>query len=173
MVISLAISAAIGSSPLARGVHCNFTVDQCSYRITPACAGNTRPTRKSGRPSEDHPRSREEYKFITILNSHFLGSSPLARGILCNVLFEISHDGITPAYAGSTYRNDFGSFLQQDHPRLRGEYGFPIGTYTSQWGSPPLARGVLFYRIVFKLCDWITPACTGSTCNYAHSHPPV
>ena len=153
----------LGSSPLARGVHGNFTGDQCSYRITPACAGNTRPTRKSGRPSEDHPRSREEYKFITILNSHFLGSSPLARGILCNVLFEISHDGITPAYAGSTYRNDFGSFLQQDHPRLRGEYYLRGDLEEYPPGSPPLTRGI-------RVSDWnlhkpvgITPACTGST----------
>ena len=30
-----------GSPSLARGVHGNFTGDQCSYRITPAYAGNT------------------------------------------------------------------------------------------------------------------------------------
>ena len=71
---------------------------------------------------EDHPRLRGEYSTKLMRVDDGMGSPPLARGILCNVLFEISHDGITPAYAGSTYRNDFGSFLQQDHPRLRGEY---------------------------------------------------
>ena len=53
--------AILGSPPLARGVPKGKKYLTKAERITSACAGNTRPKRKSGRPSEDHPRLRGEY----------------------------------------------------------------------------------------------------------------
>ena len=98
-----------------------------------------------------------------ILNSHFLGSSTLARGILCNVLFEISHDGITPACAGSTGSLWHLVHQQWDHPRLRGKYLSFSEKLGAVLGSPPLARGVLVISTSLFPSLRITPACAGST----------
>ena len=50
-----------GSSPLSRGIRFPGDPGQGAFRIIPALAGNTHPTRVRRRPRRDHPRSRGEY----------------------------------------------------------------------------------------------------------------
>ena len=126
---------------------------------------------------KDHPRLRGEYNFLLDGMTAITGSSPLVRGILCNVLFEISHDRITPACAGSTDVIDYAFDWQKDHPRLRGEYKVWESLPLSVVGSPPLARGVRESGTTDRPPIRITPACAGSTqrhCNYRYfvqDHP--
>ena len=152
-----------GSPPLARGVHqTGYTVGTLPG-ITPACAGSTQPLRLNRLPRRDHPRLRGEYIPLNLFRLFCLGSPPLARGVLGQLLAGIIRAGITPACAGSTSRIRFRIYRSWDHPRLRGEYIFGTATQAEHLGSPPLARGVLVLRIIPIITSGITPACAGST----------
>ena len=71
-----------GSSPLARGLRLSKLRDRGDLRIIPARAGFTRRLPPSLPNSGDHPRSRGVYLSEVISGPEFLGSSPLARGLL-------------------------------------------------------------------------------------------
>ena len=75
----------------------------------------------------------------------------------------LKEQGITPAYAGSTFSTNLKFSLSKDHPRLRGEYLDAGSTVSTAEGSPPLARGVLPAQLVFPAFHRITPAYAGST----------
>ena len=93
----------------------------------------------------------------------YLGSPPLARGILLVGSVHISDIGITPACAGNTSRSCFGLATARDHPRLRGEY-IQLSAYPDLFpGSPPLARGILITNDSNWRITGITPACAGNT----------
>ncbi len=77
--------------------------------------------------------------------------------------------GITPACAGNTEINLALSSPSWDHPRLRGEYILPDYSNVEDQGSPPLARGILFYDAVESFATGITPACAGNTCLLEHT----
>ena len=51
-----------------------------------------------------------------------LGSSPLSRGILCQLRIDSSQIGIIPALAGNTSPTKVIEVFSPDHPRSRGEY---------------------------------------------------
>ena len=95
-------AAVRGSSPLARGLRDDFCGRLADLRIIPARAGFT------GRPDilhgaePDHPRSRGVYVLGPVPICSWIGSSPLARGLLLARL------------AGRT--------RTKDHPRSRGVY---------------------------------------------------
>ena len=115
-------SATRGSSPLARGlllVRC--TLPACG-RIIPARAGFTGRRFMAGISSPDHPRSRGVYHFSSPFCVGPVGSSPLARGLLCEELSQPSVPRIIPARAGFTSMVDRGSISTRDHPRSRGVY---------------------------------------------------
>ena len=71
--------------------------------------------------------------------------------------------GITPAYAGNTYRLVSFKCTNKDHPRLRGEHSTSIFNASSKMGSPPPTRGTLLKA--FRQCSayGITPAYAGNT----------
>ena len=95
-------SPSTGSSPLARGLPAPGWCPRGSRRIIPARAGFTD---HAGRPTytiRDHPRSRGVYRVRSISRGIWLGSSPLARGLLSGLgPVELSR-GIIPARAGFT-----------------------------------------------------------------------
>ena len=133
---------ALGSPPLARGIHLDFLDFVRAVRITPACAGNTLSPKNKGRQTEDHPRLRGEYRQQSLMLSRYRGSPrlrgeymsaasnitsapgspPLARGIQLIPGRRVSAIGITPACAGNTRRLTMAGCQYRDHPRLRGEY---------------------------------------------------
>ena len=111
---------------------------------------------------KDHPRSRGVYLLSGVTLSLILGSSPLARGLLGEVLSLMNIIGIIPARAGFTrapHRASEGQgiiparagftleymrfpYTVKDHPRSRGVY--PVGRVPDHLlaGSSPLARGL-------------------------------
>ena len=119
----------------------------CAYdhtdRITPAYAG------KSG--------------WFQRRLQHGGGSPPRMRGrglcfpALCKLL------GITPAYAGKSWRGQLCPWAFQDHPRVCGEKLFPFAFRRILGGSPPRVRGkggiIRYNNFVHR----ITPACAGKS----------
>ena len=131
-----------GSSPLSRGIlnkTINFTP---RLRIIPALAGNTRTGRRDREGSEDHPRSRGEYRCWGCGVSHSWGSSPLSRGILPGDSSLEHQVGIIPALAGNTSGDIMGGAVREDHPRSRGEYPTGVVPCRCSNGSSPLSRGI-------------------------------
>ena len=153
-----------GSPPLARGVP-NLVASAAAHpRITPACAGSTPEKDRNSRLGRDHPRLRGEYFLRRPLWDYWIGSPPLARGVLDSMSEEIWKDRITPACAGSTSQCRCSNYVEKDHPRLRGEYYLCSDLLQCRRGSPPLARGVHSLQPTLQIHPRITPACAGSTC---------
>ena len=92
----------IGSSPLARGLHCVCCLLGDDAGIIPARAGFTRPRNRGRSSSADHPRSRGVYMLISVSSRLGWGSSPLARGLPIDTLATRALSGIIPARAGFT-----------------------------------------------------------------------
>ena len=112
----------VGSSPLARGLHCRVWCWGSMNGIIPARAGFTSVLHASHLPFEDHPRSRGVYirpaEKILLRN----GSSPLARGLRDPVRDITQVRGIIPARAGFTSGWVVAEGEGSDHPRSRGVY---------------------------------------------------
>ena len=71
---------------------------------------------------------------------------------------------IIPACAGSTACLNDHSFVDTDHPRLRGEHGTMSLLMRGNLGSSPPARGARETVADTRVGDGIIPACAGSTC---------
>ena len=70
---------------------------------------------------------------------------------------------ITPACAGKTRASSWALSSFPDHPRMRGEDTIVSTSANEIDGSPPHARGRLFYLAPTWECIRITPACAGKT----------
>ena len=150
---------------------------------TPAYAGNTSDPSSTIPVFRDHPRLRGEYGRLPVPLIVPVGSPPLARGIRIQEDAMVKATRITPACAGNTGRTDslaqglritpacagntssctFPSRPDEDHPRLRGEYGGAGNANKHDRGSPPLARGILQRPLCCLFLQRITPACAGNT----------
>ena len=94
-------------------------------RIIPARAGFTRTTTRPAARQRDHPRSRGVYDSVFVWVVYRHGSSPLARGLHSNVLWNAPPAGTIPARAGFTSRTRSTRTGRSDHPRSRGVYLTP------------------------------------------------
>ena len=90
--------------------------------IIPARAGFTAPTRRTCRPTRDHPRSRGVYRVSWVGRMLGQGSSPLARGLPRPSLTGTPPARIIPARAGFTGPRRGPWPRGWDHPRSRGVY---------------------------------------------------
>ena len=139
-------SSGTGSSPLARGLH-RVRVGDVVYRgIIPARAGFTGGRIGPPRRARDHPRSRGVYSVMETVAGGANGSSPLARGLLGDLIRVAGYLGIIPARAGFTYRTGPCGRRRRDHPRSRGVYFPRTFARTCHAGSSPLARGLHLRR---------------------------
>ena len=136
-----ALSAGLGSPPLARGTGFSRIDNAGAMRITPACAGNSCVSISSAYAAEDHPRLRGEQANAGYLTAPVEGSPPLARGTESINTFPSEVEGITPACAGNSIPRRTCPPCRWDHPRLRGEQFIKGGHFKATEGSPPLARG--------------------------------
>ena len=155
--------AADGSSPLARGLPDAARNILDRIRIIPARAGFTAMTLLGIMNGKDHPRSRGVYSVLPRSSSSAHGSSPLARGLLEEEVYDGEAIGIIPARAGFTCGWRSCTAGTSDHPRSRGVYhlGGPLGWWSV--GSSPLARGLPFPRTSLLLGRRIIPARAGFT----------
>ena len=131
----------LGSSPLARGTHPLVHTDTSHTRLIPARAGNTMgpPTGEVGFTA--HPRSRGEHIHALLARAPAVGSSPLARGTLSDLLVGCAASRLIPARAGNTPHLRDSTLTRAAHPRSRGEHLRSWRRLTSSAGSSPLARG--------------------------------
>ena len=109
--------------------------------ITPACAGKSAGRRQAFCNFRDHPRLCGEKSHVASCETEFGGSPPLARGKDKYFLNQSIREGITPAYAGKSWRHDRDTDASRDHPRLRGEKIFRRWRKIQHRGSLPLTRG--------------------------------
>ena len=151
-----------GSPPHARGRLDGEVKEPKSFRITPACAGKTRPDSGGHCCHWDHPRMRGEDGHVCHTFPHVAGSPPHARGRRHEPPSRARSTGITPACAGKTVKVRPPGLLLlgspphargrrpisgppcpivMDHPRMRGEDEFTGIIDKMGKGSPPHARG--------------------------------
>ena len=167
---------AMGSSPLARGLHYAGRLLRWARRIIPARAGFTQALSQHGTVATDHPRSRGVYmKFLPPFAKN-PGSSPLARGLPglgCETPRQLR---IIPARAGFTRLGRGRCRGSRDHPRSRGVYSFQVPDAVEDRGSSPLARGLQdrrplrghHLRIIPARAGFTAPSTTSSTGRSDH-----
>ena len=156
-------SAAVGSSPLARGLPCRSRLSRPNRGIIPARAGFTTFPTTTPPGKEDHPRSRGVYYAPAWRRASWSGSSPLARGLPAGGPLGVEGLRIIPARAGFTpFGEDIPDALK-DHPRSRGVYFSPRARARVPPGSSPLARGLHDRGSKGRLSSGIIPARAGFT----------
>ena len=92
-----------------------------------------------------------------------LGSSPLARGLLSQMIAIILPPRIIPARAGFTAAAPPMGDVTPDHPRSRGVYAWEPVPVRRHLGSSPLARGLRCPRTSWSPAARIIPARAGFT----------
>ena len=152
-----------GSSPRMRGALGVDTGDELYFRIIPAYAGSTRFQGLNRRPSRDHPRVCGEHDGSFHCFTISAGSSPRMRGAHLTGLVEDIHEGIIPAYAGSTTRVSGKNTRWKDHPRVGGEHPATALQSPALLGSSPRMRGALNHPPAWPKTPGIIPAYAGST----------
>ena len=80
LMVTCARASDEGSSPLTRGKHVEEHRDDVGIGLIPAHAGKTSSSRRTGRESGAHPRSRGENVPFGVGVASRTGSSPLTRG---------------------------------------------------------------------------------------------
>ena len=148
-----------------RGTECAVLIQRQSYRITPACAGNSGwHTRVSPIP-RDHPRvCGEQFNKIRVCGSEE-GSPPRVRGTVVVVELWPPEPGITPACAGNSRSRYHCERKPWDHPRVCGEQYPNKHEDTVKKGSPPRVRGTVISAMDGGKGEGITPACAGNSCQ--------
>ena len=91
------------------------------------------------------------------------GSSPHARGTLCDIGESVMRTRIIPACAGNTWPVNSSSIKVEDHPRMRGEHQSNIKPLPATGGSSPHARGTPCRPRPGRDPPGIIPACAGNT----------
>ena len=93
----------------------------------------------------------------------FSGSSPHTRGAHSGPFHDVNLLGIIPAYAGSTTSSPPRAAGRGDHPRIRGEHGWPAHHIKPTMGSSPHTRGAPIFDDSDFHFSRIIPAYAGST----------
>ena len=121
--VTVQVTGAAGSSPLARGLRPRHRPGDRCRRIIPARAGFTVVSAPVTGGDGDHPRSRGVYRMRRPAYCCPLGSSPLARGLRAFKAHRPGRPRIIPARAGFTCGHRSTRGRRRDHPRSRGVYG--------------------------------------------------
>ena len=108
--------------PRSRGENDSIkNIQTCANWLIPARAGKTLNEPEGGSPFRAHPRSRGENTWRRGHERPPSGSSPLARGKLCNHERSRCHGRLIPARAGKTSVMTAHGGASRAHPRSRGE----------------------------------------------------
>ena len=114
----------VGSPPRGRGKAQQVTPSSSRNRITPAWAGKSLPARERGGQNWDHPRVGGEKLSNEVIIYVPMGSPPRGRGKAEKDTQRIIDAGITPAWAGKSFRPTETVLRSRDHPRVGGEKMF-------------------------------------------------
>ena len=172
-VVRVCLSAAIGSSPLARGTLMRSPFYLILQRFIPARAGNTSCIFFVRAFQPVHPRSRGEHRIRSICARPNAGSSPLARGTHPRPVDPVSYCRFIPARAGNTLDSRLASLGRPVHPRSRGEHLKHPFSARARVGSSPLARGTPLRAV--ECCGLLRfiPARAGNTGSACRRAPKV
>ena len=151
-----------GSPPRVRGTGGIGISTWDLYRITPACAGNSRGRARCGPASADHPRVCGEQCMVGRGAGKDGGSPPRVRGTGAPSRFLITVGRITPACAGNSQPITARIMAPKDHPRVCGEQSILAITHPPDPGSPPRVRGTGRLHQGRHPLGRITPACAGN-----------
>ena len=92
-----------------------------------------------------------------------IGSPPPTRGTAVDCNRECLYIRITPAYAGNSIDGRIYGFMDEDHPRLRGEQELTGVILDGCSGSPPPTRGTAEGAHAEGGGSEITPAYAGNS----------
>ena len=154
-----------GPSPRARGAPRHGVPHVLDAGTIPACAGSTRPARRTSWRAGDHPRVRGEHPPNEYVPKLRRGPSPRARGAPAVPGADPRARGTIPACAGSTRQPPRLPSTGRDHPRVRGEHPDMNVTDVHVEGPSPRARGARVGTTGGRLPAGTIPACAGSTCG--------
>ena len=157
-----------GSPPRVRGKDCVRSLYVVLFRITPACAGKSRPKEAPAASDRDHPRVCGEKLLCSRATRAQAGSPPRVRGKAVAQLFSEQFQRITPACAGKSAAASSSAMPRGDHPRVCGEKGGGRYHVNMNQGSPPRVRGKGVNLLVFPFKNGITPACAGKSRDKAN-----
>ena len=130
-----------GSPPRARGRPARSRPMICSWGLTPACAGTSRPTGGLWRSRRAHPRVRGDVKLGVVLRKSDRGSPPRARGRQPDVDCLRVIPGLTPACAGTSDRVTQVWVCGWAHPRVRGDVRLDPRAAVRRRGLTPACAG--------------------------------
>ena len=149
-------------------------------RITPAYAGKRDLAARTETQPWDHPRLCGEKYAQQSTGLIREGSPPPMRGKAVFPVVVLIDFGITPAYAGKSYRRVSACPVHQDHPRLCGEKLIYNSRKEDCKGSPPPMRGKGKKNESGRFDARITPAYAGKRlyqhglkCTIQGSPPPM
>ena len=112
--------------------------------ITPACAGNSAPAAAKTAGPRDHPRVCGEQAKAYCPGAKQKGSPPRVRGTVCTSSAPYTDVRIPPACAGNSLRRSWPGFGRRDHPRVCGEQSRFHFVFPHSRGSPPRVRGTVY-----------------------------
>ena len=155
-----------GTSPLTRGKQLRACPGHVTVGNIPAHAGKTpAPTHQSA-GTREHPRSRGENGVASVASLLQQGTSPLTRGKLWLVRGSCRFGGNIPAHAGKTHNRSEYVPLCPEHPRSRGENGWPVWCGHGLAGTSPLTRGKRGQQGQSWWAPWNIPAHAGKTATH-------
>ena len=120
----------------------------------------------------DHPRVCGEKYQLGVVKPLHEGSPPRMRGKAWADYRMKPNRGITPAYAGKSFRAAQHIGKAGDHPRVCGEKGFEVVCVLVHGGSPPRMRGKAWALTGSRACGRITPAYAGKSGTGPDTGPP-
>ena len=150
-----------GSPPRMRGKVAGVARRPQTAGITPAYAGKRCVRCRRSPRGRDHPRVCGEKSRCFMRWPTRRGSPPRMRGKGHPMHPGPAYTGITPAYAGKSWRVEIRSRSVWDHPRVCGEKFDEITDDGDLPGSPPRMRGKDLQRPRQHRGTGITPAYAG------------
>ena len=158
-----ASSAALGTSPHARGPLSLPDLMRHILGNIPACAGTATSTSPRRTTRREHPRMRGDHLLRSSWESFRSGTSPHARGPRVHREAELRVDGNIPACAGTTSARGCTPTRRGEHPRMRGDH-IGLGVLRALLrGTSPHARGPLGSYVRRGARRRNIPACAGTT----------
>ena len=161
--LAIVTGSRAGSPPPMRGKVFDQIDQKQLSGITPAYAGKSNYSLLRKTAARDHPRLCGEKQPQSLPQAVIRGSPPPMRGKAIRNDFLAVRDGITPAYAGKSFRTGCFFCSVWDHPRLCGEKWDDAGRADWNIGSPPPMRGKEAMRSGKPLRVRITPAYAGKS----------